>query len=162
MADSQETIILRVNGTEHTVTVDGSRTLLSVLRAELGLTGTKLSCGEGACGACTVLLDDAPVRSCSLPVSLAAGKSITTIEGLKQPSGELHPVQQAFLDKQAFQCGYCTPGMVMTAVGLLRRTPRPSEAEIKTALAGNLCRCGTYARIIEAIQLAAQRMGGRA
>ena len=159
MASSENTISLRVNGVEHRVSVDGSRRLLYVLRTELGLTGTKYGCGAGQCGACTVLLDDQPVRSCTLPVTAVAGRSVTTIEGLSK-NGDLHPVQQAFLEAQAFQCGYCTPGLVMGAVGLLRSNSHPTESEIREALAGNLCRCATYPRIIHAVQLAAQRIGG--
>jgi len=147
----------RVNGTERKVAVEGSRSLLSVLRTELGLTGTKFGCGEGQCGACTVLVDDQAVRSCVTPMSAVAGRSVTTIEGLAR-NGKLHPVQQAFLDTQAIQCGYCTPGMIMTTVSLLRRNPRPSEAQIRDALAGNLCRCAVYVRILAAVQLAAQKM----
>jgi len=151
-------LTLRVNGVEHEVTVDGSRSLLSVLRTELGMTGTKYGCGAGECGACTVMMDDQAVRSCVLPVSAAQGRSITTIEGLG--AGKLHPVQEAFLEVQAFQCGYCTPGQVMNAAALLRRNPSPSESDIRTAMSGNLCRCATYQRIIRAVQLAAQKMSG--
>lgn len=160
MADSRESITLHVNGADRRLQVDGSRTLLSVLRTELNLTGAKYGCGAGQCGACTVLLDDQPVRSCTLPVSAVAGRAVTTIEGLKRRSGKLHPVQEAFLEKQAFQCGYCTPGMVMSAVGLLRRNPHPTEGEIKEALASNLCRCATYGRIVDAVQLAARKLRG--
>ena len=156
MADA---ITLRVNGTEHKLEVEGSRSLLSVLRTELGLTGSKFGCGQGQCGACTVLVDDQAVRSCMTPMSAVAGRSVTTIEGLAQ-DGKLHPVQQAFLDTQAIQCGYCTPGMIMSTVSLLRRNPRPSEAQIREALAGNLCRCAVYVRILAAVQLAAQKMSG--
>jgi aerobic-type carbon monoxide dehydrogenase small subunit (CoxS/CutS family) len=151
-------LTLRVNGVEHEVTVDGSRSLLSVLRTELGMTGTKYGCGAGECGACTVMMDDQAVRSCVLPVSAAQGRSITTIEGLG--AVKLHPVQEAFLEVQAFQCGYCTPGQVMNAAALLRRSPSPSESDIRTAMSGNLCRCATYQRIIRAVQLAAQKMSG--
>jgi aerobic-type carbon monoxide dehydrogenase small subunit (CoxS/CutS family) len=151
-------LTLRVNGVEHEVTVDGSRSLLSVLRTELGMTGTKYGCGAGECGACTVMMDDQAVRSCVLPVSATQGRSITTIEGLG--AGKLHPVQEAFLEVQAFQCGYCTPGQVMNAAALLRRSPSPSESDIRTAMSGNLCRCATYQRIIRAVQLAAQKMSG--
>lgn len=128
--------------------------LLYVLRDELDLTGAKYGCGEGQCGACTVLLDGTPVRSCSTPVKAADGKKITTIEGLER-DGALHPVQQAFLDKQAFQCGYCTPGMIMSAVGLLNKNSDPSEVEIKRYMNGNVCRCGTYPRIVAAVRQAA-------
>jgi len=121
----------------------------------LNLTGTKYGCGEGQCGACTVLLDGAPRRSCQMPVSAAAAKSITTIEGLEK-DGHLHPVQQAFLDAGAFQCAYCTSGMIMSSVGLLATNSKPTTAEIVQALQGNLCRCGTQPRIIEAVHQAAK------
>jgi aerobic-type carbon monoxide dehydrogenase small subunit (CoxS/CutS family) len=160
MAEAQDTITIRVNGQEHRLTGDGSRTLLNVLRNDLGLTGTKHGCGQGQCGACTVLLDDEPVRACTLPVAAVAGRSVTTIEGLAQPDGTLHPVQQAFLEVQAFQCGYCTPGQILGAVGLLRRNPNPSEEQIREAMAAHLCRCATYARILRAVQLAAEMMAG--
>ena len=154
MADA---ITFRVNGTEHKLAVDGSRSLLSVLRTELDLTGSKFGCGEGQCGACTVLLDDRAVRSCITLMSDVAGHSVTTIEGLAS-NGKLHPVQAAFLDTQAMQCGYCTPGMIMSTVSLLRRNPHPSEDQIRDALAGNLCRCAVYQRILSAVQRAAQQM----
>jgi aerobic-type carbon monoxide dehydrogenase small subunit (CoxS/CutS family) len=154
MADQ---IALRVNGTRHKLALDGTRTLLSVLRTELHLTGPKFGCGAGQCGACTVLLDDQAVRSCITPVSAVAGHSVTTIEGLAT-NGKLHPVQEAFLEAQAMQCGYCTPGMIMSTVSLLRRNPRPSEDQIRDALAGNLCRCAVYQRILSAVQRAAQKM----
>ena len=156
MTETGDVITIRVNGVEHSLTVAGSRNLLSVLRQELGLTGTKYGCGAGECGSCTVLVDDQEVRSCMVPVSAVVGRSVTTIEGLGADG--LHPVQEAFLEVQAFQCGYCTPGMIMGAVGLLRRNPAPTELEIREALAGNLCRCGVYPRVIRAIQLAAQKM----
>jgi len=146
--------ILNVNGEDRRVDGDSSRMLLYVLRDDLDLTGAKYSCGEGQCGACTVLLDDAPVRSCSTPLKAVAGRKITTIEGLER-NGQLHPVQQAFLDKQAFQCGYCTPGMIMSAVGLLNRNADPSESDIKRSMNGNICRCGTYPRIVAAVRAAA-------
>ena len=146
---------LQVNGAKRRVEGDAARSLLSVLRDELDLTGSKYGCGEGQCGACTVLLDGTPRRSCVTPVSAAAGKSITTIEGLEQ-SGRLHPVQQAFLDAEAFQCAYCTSGMIMSSVALLKQNPNPTRAEIEKALQGNICRCGTHPRIIEAVQSAAK------
>src|SRR6266566_1865081 len=135
-------IVLFVNGSSHQLDVPDDEPLLSVLRNRLDLTGTKYGCGEGQCGACTVLLDGKPIRSCRTPVSSAAGKRITTIEGLEQ-DGRLHPVQQAFLDNEAFQCGYCTPGMIMGAVALLTSNPRPSEQEILRGMQGHICRCGT-------------------
>ncbi len=156
MTDTGDAFTIRVNGVEHSLTVAGSRDLLSVLRHELGLTGTKYGCGAGKCGSCTVLVDDREVRSCVIPISAVVGRSVTTIEGLGADG--LHPVQDAFLEAQAFQCGYCTPGMIMGAVGLLRRNPTPTELEIREALAGNLCRCAVYPRVIRAIQLAAQKM----
>jgi aerobic-type carbon monoxide dehydrogenase small subunit (CoxS/CutS family) len=146
---------LNLNGVRRTVHSDPTRPLLHVLRDELDLTGTKYGCGEGQCGACTVLLDGAPVRSCLTPLSGAQGKAVTTIEALEQ-DGRLHPVQQAFIDCDALQCGYCTAGMIMSSVGLLRKNPDPSPAQIKSALQGNICRCGTYPRIIDAVRMAAK------
>ncbi|MCZ2079091.1 MAG: (2Fe-2S)-binding protein [Bryobacteraceae bacterium] len=145
---------LHVNGREASLDAEPNRTLLSVLRNDLGLTGAKYGCGEGLCGACTVLVDEASVRACITPVKAVAGKRITTIEGLAQQD-RLHPVQQAFLDTGAFQCGYCTPGMILSAVALLRENPTPGEAEIKDSLEGNICRCGAYLRIVAAVRLAA-------
>jgi aerobic-type carbon monoxide dehydrogenase small subunit (CoxS/CutS family) len=133
--------------------------LLWVLRDELELTGSKYGCGEGQCGACTVLIDGAPVRSCITRASTVAGKQITTIEGIAQ-NGRLHPLQEAFMQADAMQCGYCTPGMIVSGVGLLRKTPHPSEAEIRRAMEGNVCRCGTYPRIVAAVQLAERLMNG--
>jgi aerobic-type carbon monoxide dehydrogenase small subunit (CoxS/CutS family) len=146
---------LEVNGKRHTVKYPGDTPLLYVLRDELGLTGTKYGCGEGQCGACTVLLGGAPRRSCQIPVSAAAGRPITTIEGLEQ-NGKLHPVQQAFLDAGAFQCAYCTSGMIMSSVGLLKTNPNPSPADVVQGLQGNMCRCGTHPRIMEAVLNAAK------
>ncbi len=157
MAESIEPIIISVNGTERRLAVERSRSLLSVLRIELGLTGTKYGCGAGQCGACTALLEGRPVRACVTPVSHADGRAVLTIEGLAEEE-TLHPVQEAFLEAQAFQCGYCTPGMTMEAVALIWQKPRPSELEIREAMSGHLCRCGTYARIIKAIHLAADKM----
>jgi carbon-monoxide dehydrogenase small subunit len=148
------TITLTVNGRRATVTTDPQRPLLDVLREDLQLTGTKYGCGEGRCGACTVLLDGQRQHSCTLPVGQADGKTILTIEGLA--TGEaLHPVQEAFLAEGAFQCGYCTPGMVMTAAALLNQTPDPTDAEIVAWMDGNLCRCGGYPRILKAVHRAA-------
>jgi len=146
---------LEVNGKRYAVKYPGDTPLLYVLRDELGLTGTKYGCGEGQCGACTVLVGGAPRRSCQIPVSAAAGRPITTIEGLEQ-NGKLHPVQQAFLDAGAFQCAYCTSGMIMSSVGLLKTNPNPSPADIVQGLQGNLCRCGTHPRIMEAVLNAAK------
>jgi len=151
------TFSFRVNGRVHEVEGKPGDSLLSVLRYELDLTGSKFGCGEGHCGACTLLLDRQAVRSCVTTLNAARGKNITTIEGLA--AGErLHPVQEAFLEVEAFQCGYCTPGMVMATVSLLRANPDPSEADIAKVLDRNVCRCGTYPRIVQAIRLAARRM----
>jgi aerobic-type carbon monoxide dehydrogenase small subunit (CoxS/CutS family) len=146
---------LQVNGKRYTVKYPGDTPLLYVLRDELGLTGTKYGCGEGQCGACTVLLGGAPRRSCQIAVSAAAGRPITTIEGLEQ-NGKLHPVQQAFLDAGAFQCAYCTSGMIMSSVGLLKTNPSPSPADVVQGLQGNMCRCGTHPRVVEAVLNAAK------
>jgi aerobic-type carbon monoxide dehydrogenase small subunit (CoxS/CutS family) len=148
-------IELEVNGKQYPVRYPSDTPLLSVLRDELGLTGSKYGCGEGQCGACTVLIGGAPKRSCMIPVSAVAGKPVTTIEGLEK-EGHLHPVQQAFLDAGAFQCAYCTSGMIMSSVGLLQGNPKPSDAEIVQFMQGNICRCGTNPRIIEAIRHAAR------
>lgn len=151
MADS---IILIVNGRSHTIEVDGEQVLLNVLREQLGLTGSKLGCAEGQCGVCSVLVNDQLVRSCITSVGSVAGQQILTIEGLEQ-HGRLHPLQQAFLDQDAFQCGYCTPGMIMAGLALLRRNPTPSTADTVAFMQGNICRCGTYPRILRAIEQAA-------
>jgi aerobic-type carbon monoxide dehydrogenase small subunit (CoxS/CutS family) len=145
---------LSVNGASHAIDGSPDSKLLYVLRDSLGLTGTKYGCGEGMCGACTVLLDGKPARSCQAPLSTVVGKKITTIEGLEQ-NGRLHPVQEAFVGAEAFQCAYCTSGMIMAAVGLLNRNSRPSDEEIMDAMDGNICRCGTYPRIVEAVRQAA-------
>ena len=150
-------IQLEVNGKHYPVHYDPDTPLLSVLRDELGLTGAKYGCGEGQCGACTVLIGGSPRRSCQIPVSAAASQPITTIEGLEQ-NGQLHPVQQAFLDAGAFQCAYCTSGFIMSSVALLQSTPDPQPAEIAKSLQGNICRCGTHPRIIEAVTHAAKAM----
>src|SRR5688500_15927362 len=147
---------LHVNGTHHTCDAAAERTLLSVLRDDLTLTGTKYGCGEGQCGACTVHLDGVPVRSCQIPCGTVGPQKITTVEGLEQ-NGKLHPLQQALLEVGAFQCAYCASGMIMTGVALLAKNPRPTDADIVRFMDGNICRCGGYARIVEAIQLAAQR-----
>jgi aerobic-type carbon monoxide dehydrogenase small subunit (CoxS/CutS family) len=147
--------LLHVNGSVHAVEAEPERSLLSVLRDDLELTGSHYGCGEGQCGACTVLIDGQPTRSCITPVGTVAQKPVTTIEGLEH-AGKLHPVQQAFLDHDALQCGYCTSGMIMSAVGLLHKTPNPSEQDILTHMNGNVCRCGTYRRIVSAIHAAAQ------
>ncbi|MFP5229959.1 MAG: (2Fe-2S)-binding protein [Acidobacteriota bacterium] len=146
---------LNVNGTERQVQAAEDEPLLWVLRNKLGLTGTHYGCGEGQCGACTVLLDGHPTRSCLTPASAVAGAKITTIEGLEQ-DGALSPVQAAFLEEEAFQCGYCTSGMMLAATALLREKPHPSESEIVEAMNGNMCRCGTYPRIVAAVQRASR------
>lgn len=148
---------LLVNGAKRPVDADSQSSLLSVLREQLDLTGTKYGCGEGQCGACTVLIDDVPHRSCLTPVAEVENKTITTIEGLAH-GDQLHPLQQAFLAEEAMQCAYCTSGMIMSAAGLLRTDANPSEAKIKDALDGNICRCGTHPRIVAAVQRAARTM----
>jgi aerobic-type carbon monoxide dehydrogenase small subunit (CoxS/CutS family) len=148
---------LEVNGRQYPVNYPPDTPLLYVLRDELGFTGTKYGCGEGQCGSCTVLLDGAPRRSCQIPVSAAEGRPITTIEGLEK-DGKLHPVQQAFLDAGAFQCAYCTSGMIMSSVGLLKTNPNPNHADIVQGLQGNVCRCGTHPRIVEAVLSAAKTL----
>jgi nicotinate dehydrogenase subunit A len=150
-------LTITVNGTAHQVAADPSTNLLSVLRDELSLTGTKYGCGEGQCGACTVLVDGRAVRSCSVPVRFASGKQVTTIEGLAR-NGQLHPVQQAFLDHDAMQCAYCTPGMIMAAVGLLQNEPNAADGAIRRGMQGNVCRCGTYPRIVAAVRAAAAHL----
>ena len=150
---------LAINGQTFNVDADPDATLLSVLREQLELTGSKYGCGEGQCGACTVLVDGKARRSCQTPVSTVADKSITTIEGLAK-NDNLHPVQQAFLDEGAMQCAYCTSGMIMSAVSLLNFKPNPSEKEIADYMQGNICRCGTQPRIIAAIRKAATAMRG--
>ncbi len=151
---------LNVNGKPRRVDADAERPLLGVLRDDLDLTGAKYGCGEGQCWACTVLVDGAPVRSCITKVGAVAGKKIVTIEGLASEGG-LHPVQQAFLDADAMQCGWCTPGMILGAAALLRKNPHPSDQEIVTSMNGHICRCGTYPRVVAAIRQAASK-GGRA
>jgi len=146
---------LRVNGKSCAIDADADTRLLEVLRDQLDLTGTKYGCGEGQCGACTVLVGGQPRRSCVTPVGAVQQQDITTIEGLAGSSG-FHPVQQAFLDVEALQCGYCTPGMIMSAVALLRASPNPSEPEIIRFMEGNMCRCGTYPRIIAAVRRAVE------
>ena len=155
----EETIRFSLNGKQTEIKIDTTQTLLWVLRNQLGLTGTKYGCGMGFCGACTVLLDKEPVRSCMLPVGDIAGKELITIEGLGT-KGKLHPVQKAFVDHDALQCGYCTPGMIMTATGFLLKNPSPTRQEIIEGMEDNLCRCGAHIRIIDAIQTAADEMKG--
>jgi aerobic-type carbon monoxide dehydrogenase small subunit (CoxS/CutS family) len=152
-------MVLRVNGQDREITADPGRNLLEVLRDDLDMTGTKYGCGEGQCGACTVLVDGVPVKSCLRTVASVAGQEITTIEGLT-PEGHLHPVQQSFLDQDAFQCGYCTPGIILAAAALLRTNPRPERQEIIEALDDHVCRCGCYTRILAAVEQAAQNGPG--
>lgn len=155
MVRAQDAAIeITVNGQAHKVQATPETPVLYVLRNELGLNAAKFGCGLAQCGACTVLRDGQPIRSCVMPVSDVAGTKITTLEGLGTAE-HLHPIQQAFLDEQAAQCGYCIPGMMMTAASLLKQNANPSEADIQKALAGNLCRCGTHVRIMKAIQRAA-------
>ena len=141
---------LRVNGKEHSVEVSGNNSLLSTLREQLDLTGSKYGCGEGVCGTCTVLVNGLPVRSCITPAGSVQNKEITTIEGLAE-NDKLHKVQESFLETDPFQCAYCAPGMIMSAASLLKKNPNPSRQEIMDAMEGNVCRCGTYTEIIEAI-----------
>ena len=150
---------LRVNGQDHDVDVPEDMPLLWVLRDVLGLTGTKFGCGKAQCGACTVHVGDGPARSCVLPIAAVGERHVTTIEGLS--TGGLHPVQQAWIDEDVAQCGYCQPGQVMAAAALLKAKPRPTDADIDAALSGNLCRCGTYQRIRAAVHRAAGQTGGR-
>jgi len=152
---------LNVNGSRLKVNVDADKSLLSVLRDDLDLTGSKYGCGEGQCGACTVLISGVPTRSCITQVGAVAGKPITTIEGLES-NGRLHPLQQAILDHDALQCGYCTSGVIMSGVALLNKNSSPGEEEIVRFMEGNVCRCGTYPRIVAAITQAARQMKGGA
>lgn len=150
-----ETIQFELNGKKVEMPLEKDQTLLWSLRTHFNLTGTKYGCGEGYCGACTVLMNDEPVRSCTIRMEEVAGKKITTIEGLSK-NGKLHPVQQAFVDNDALQCGFCTPGMIMNAVGLLEKTPHPTREQIIEGMDGNLCRCGAHVRIIDAIESASK------
>ena len=148
---------LMVNGDSYELDVDGGTMLLAVLRHDLRLTGTKYGCGDGDCGACTVLLDGEAKNSCITPVDSAAGRAITTIEGLAK-GNDLHPVQDAFIEHTAFQCAFCTPGFIMSLVALFSRNPQPDDRQIRAALTGNICRCGTYVRILQAAKAAAERL----
>ena len=154
----KRTFTLKVNGETHRVETYPNRTLLEVLREELSLTGAKEGCGEGACGSCTVLLDGYPVRSCILLAVEAEGREITTIEGLAE-DGKLHPLQDAFVEHHAIQCGFCSAGMILTAKGLLDSHPNPTEDDIRLALSGNICRCTGYAKIVEAVKSVAEGRG---
>jgi aerobic-type carbon monoxide dehydrogenase small subunit (CoxS/CutS family) len=155
----EETVQFKLNGKPTTLSVDLDRKLLWVLRTDLGLTGTKYGCGESICGACTVLVNNEAVRSCQIPVRDVRGKEVVTIEGLAK-NGALHPLQKAFMEHDALQCGYCTPGMIINAYAFLRRNPRPTPAQLVDAMEDNLCRCGAHNRIIHAIQAAAKTMAG--
>jgi carbon-monoxide dehydrogenase small subunit len=155
----KQNIVLKVNGIQHKINVETHRTLVEVLRDTLGLTGTKKSCNEGECGACTVLMDGKPVASCLVLAVAAQGKEITTIEGLSHGE-KLDPVQEAFVKHTAIQCGFCTPGMVMAAKAFLDETPKPTSAEVRKAIAGNLCRCTGYQQIVDAIMAAAETIRG--
>jgi aerobic-type carbon monoxide dehydrogenase small subunit (CoxS/CutS family) len=154
-----ETFRFKLNDKPMELTLDGDRTLLWVLRTDLGLTGTKFGCGEGICGACSVLVDNEPVRSCQSAIKDVNGKEIITIEGIAK-NGNLHPLQKAFVNHDALQCGYCTSGMIINAYGLLLKNPEPTRQEIIEGMEDNLCRCGAYDRIVQAIQTAAQEMKG--
>ena len=151
-------IVLKVNGVDRELLVDVNSTLLEVLREDLGLTGTKKGCGQGDCGACTVLIDGVPVLSCITLAIACQGKKISTIEGMADKQGNLHPIQQAFVDHGAVQCGFCTPGMILSAKALLDRNPLPSELEIKRSISGNICRCTGYKKIVEAISAAGKEI----
>ncbi|HER07971.1 MAG TPA: (2Fe-2S)-binding protein [Bacteroides sp.] len=155
----EERIRFNLNGRETEITIDPTLTLLWVLRDQFGLTGTKYGCGIGFCGACTIILEDEAVRSCLLPVSDVNGKKLLTIEGLAV-NGQPHPIQKAFMEHDGLQCGYCTPGMIMNAYGLLLKNPEPSRQEVIDGMQENLCRCGAHIRIIEAVQSAAREMKG--
>ena len=155
----EETIRFKLNNKETELVTDPGQILLWALRNHFGLTGTKFGCGAGFCGACTVLIDNKPVRSCLLPVRAVAGKSVVTIEGLEQ-EGKLHPVQQAFIDHDALQCGFCTPGMILTVVALLENNNAPTRQEIIDGLENNLCRCGAHTRIIDAVEDASKVITG--
>jgi aerobic-type carbon monoxide dehydrogenase small subunit (CoxS/CutS family) len=148
---------LHVNGAPHPIDAAADRPLLDTLREDLGLTGCKIACGEGACGACTVLVGGQPTRACITPTGTVGSRPVRTVEGLAR-DGRLHPLQQAFVELDALQCGYCTPGMIMSALGLLEQSPAPSEEAVVRFMDGNICRCGAYARILRAIQAAAAQM----
>ncbi len=155
----KKAVQFKLNGKSVELDVDVTRKLLWVLRADLGLTGTKYGCGEALCGSCTVLVNGTAMRSCALNVEGIEGAEITTIEGLSE-NGELHPLQKAFAEVGGLQCGFCTPGMIMNAAGILRETPQPTREQIVRRMEGNICRCGTQVRILEAIETAAQTTGG--
>jgi carbon-monoxide dehydrogenase small subunit len=155
VADSDKQLTITVNGQSHSLTVEPNKTLLEFLREDLGLTGAREACDTGGCGACTVLLDGRPVYSCLVLALACQGRNVLTIEGLAT-DGELHPLQQAFVDQGAIQCGFCTPGMVLTAKALLDENPTPTEQEVREAIAGNICRCTGYSKIVQAILVASR------
>jgi len=157
----EQAIQFTLNDKPIRITADGDRKLLWILRSDLGLTGSKFGCGQGYCGACTVLVDGEPVRSCSIPLKDVQGMEVVTIEGLAQ-NGTLHPVQKAFMEHDALQCGFCTPGMIVQAVALLRKNPNPNRVEILKSMEVNLCRCGAHTRIVSAIESAAHHLSGGA
>jgi len=154
-----ENVSFTLNGKSISLTTDSDRMLLWVLRTDIGLTGAKYGCGTGLCGACTVLVDGEPVHSCRFPIKGVKAKEVLTIEGLAK-NGKLHPIQEAFIKHDALQCGFCTPGMILSAHGLLLKNPQPTQAQIMQAMEGNLCRCGAHARIVQAIQSAATETKG--
>lgn len=158
----KKSIKISVNGKDHEVEVDTRTVLADMIREQLRLTGTHIGCGTGSCGACTVILDGRTVKSCSILAADANGRSITTIEGLSRSSKELHPIQEAFVKHQGLQCGYCTPGMVLSTLQLLETNPDPTEDEIRHGIAGNLCRCTGYQFIVDSIQAAASAIKERA
>jgi aerobic-type carbon monoxide dehydrogenase small subunit (CoxS/CutS family) len=157
-AEGKLSLTIRVNGREHTVRARAHHTLLDVLRNEVGLTGPREGCGVGMCGACTVLVDGRPVSGCLVLAPMADGADILTIEGMEAPDGTLHPIQQAYVDHTAFQCSYCTPGFILTTKALLEDNPDPTRDEAKAYLAGNLCRCGSYVKILDAVMDAKDRV----
>lgn len=159
---SKQEIVLNVNGADYELKVDVMATLVDVLRDELGFTGTKIMCNEGMCGACTVLLDGTPALSCMMPAINGEGKKIETIEGLANTNtGDLHPIQEAFVERSGMQCGVCTPGMILTAKAFLEENPDPTEDDVREALSGNLCRCGNYNRIAECVLMSAENIESR-
>jgi aerobic-type carbon monoxide dehydrogenase small subunit (CoxS/CutS family) len=155
----EETISFQLNGEKAEVVIESNQILLGVLRDQFGLTGTKYGCGIGFCGSCTILVDNEAVRSCNMAISEVAGKNVVTIEGLSR-DGKLHPVQQAFVDNDALQCGFCTPGMIMNATGLLLKNPNPTTQQIREGMENNLCRCGAHVRIVDAVHAASVEMKG--
>ena len=155
----EETISFQLNGEKAEVVIEPNQILLGVLRDQFGLTGTKYGCGIGFCGSCTILVDNEAVRSCNMAIGEVAGKNVVTIEGLSR-DGKLHPVQQAFVDNDALQCGFCTPGMIMNATGLLLKNPNPTTQQIREGMENNLCRCGAHVRIVDAVHAASVEMKG--